>query len=83
MSIKQAIEALEKIDALIIHQYGGTRAGMTALQDACDDARAALAALRSIPQEEPDVADIIAGALLTSRAHAYELMREALKDTNA
>lgn len=27
---------------------------------------------------EPDVADIIAGALQTSRAHAYELMRSAL-----
>jgi len=31
---------------------------------------------------EPDVADIIAGALQTSRAHAYELMREALKGTS-
>lgn len=28
----------------------------------------------------PDVADIIAGALQTSRAHAYELMREALAE---
>lgn len=28
----------------------------------------------------PDVADIIAGVLQTSRAHAYELMREALAE---
>lgn len=27
---------------------------------------------------QPDIADIIAGALQTSRAHAYELMRAAL-----
>lgn len=30
--------------------------------------------------QEPDVADVIAGALQTSRAHAYELMAAALKD---
>jgi hypothetical protein len=27
---------------------------------------------------DPDIADIVAGALQTSRAHAYELMRDAL-----
>lgn len=31
--------------------------------------------------KEPDIADIIAGELAVSRATAYDLMREALKQT--
>lgn len=34
-------------------------------------------------EAEPDVADIIAGALQTSRGHAYELMQAALDARDA
>jgi len=84
MSIKQAIEALEVAqDALDISQSLQESAKSNhhpKTLAAYERVSAALAALRSMPQGEPDVADIIAGALPTSRAHAYELMRQALKD---
>jgi hypothetical protein len=37
----------------------------------------------ALPEAEPDVADIIAGALQTSRGHAYELMQAALDARDA
>lgn len=40
------------------------------------------AAQPAVNGAEPDIADIIAGALQTSRAHAYELMRYALAAVN-
>ena len=43
------IQALEAVDALIDHQFTGTRAGMTALQHACDDCREALGIMRREP----------------------------------
>ena len=44
------IQALEAVDALIDHQFTGTRAGMTALQHACDDCREALGIMRREPK---------------------------------
>ena len=40
--VKQLVEALEAVEALIEHQYTGTREGMTYLQNTCDDAQDAL-----------------------------------------
>jgi hypothetical protein len=42
---------------------------------------ALLKALAAPPAAEPDIADIVAGELQTSRAHAYELMRAAIAAT--
>ncbi|HWH73395.1 MAG TPA: hypothetical protein VNV16_03930 [Methylibium sp.] len=44
-----------------------------------DEALAAPTPPERLDDAEPDVADIIAGALKTSRAHAYELMEEAVQ----
>ena len=51
---QKVIEALEAVDALIDHQYTGTRDGMSALQNASDDCRVALTIVRGdIPTREP------------------------------
>lgn len=36
--LREALAALEAVDALIEHSYTGTRTGMTALQNATDEA---------------------------------------------
>jgi uncharacterized protein YjgD (DUF1641 family) len=45
--VDQLVEALEGVEALIEHQYTGTREGMNALQNASDDAQEALTALHA------------------------------------
>jgi hypothetical protein len=45
-AMKLALEALIAVEALIEHQYTGTRDGMTAFQDAADDAHLAIKPLR-------------------------------------
>jgi len=46
-TLEQLVEAFEAVEALIEHQYTGTREGMNALQNASDDAQAAITALRA------------------------------------
>ena len=46
-TLEQLVVALEGIEALIEHQYTGTREGMNALQNASDDAQVALNKLRA------------------------------------
>jgi hypothetical protein len=45
--VYQVLDALESVEALIEHQYTGTREGMSYLQNTADDAYDALKALLS------------------------------------
>jgi hypothetical protein len=49
--VYQVLEALESVEALIEHQYTGTREGMSYLQNTADDAYDALKALRTAIEE--------------------------------
>jgi hypothetical protein len=45
--MREALDALECVEALIEHQYTGTREGMAYLQNTCDDAQVMLNKLRA------------------------------------
>lgn len=56
--LEQLVEVLEGVEALIEHQYTGTREAMNALQNASDDAQEAIEPLRTAlaqQQQEPDL----------------------------
>ena len=61
-TLEYLVVALEGIEALIEHQYTGTREGMNALQNASDDAQVALnklrAALANAERVEPSITRI-------------------------
>ena len=51
--LQTVLDALVQVDALIEHQFTGTRKGMTALQNACDAASEAITIVRGMMQVEP------------------------------
>jgi len=50
-AMKQWLEALENVEALIEHQYTGTREAMSYLQNTADDAQEALTSLRAVIEQ--------------------------------